>query len=54
MAWRIGIDIGGTFTDFTVANDAGQIWLWKQDSTPDDPGEAIRLGLEAVRREGAR
>ena len=23
MAWRIGIDIGGTFTDFTVVDDAG-------------------------------
>lgn len=45
---RIGIDIGGTFTDITVLERDGTAWVWKEDSTPDDPGAAIRDGLEAV------
>ncbi len=45
---RIGIDIGGTFTDFTVLADDGGLVLWKEDSTPDEPGRAVRQGLAAV------
>jgi N-methylhydantoinase A len=45
---RIGIDIGGTFTDITVLESDGGVWVWKEDSTPDDPGRAIRDGLHAV------
>ena len=48
MTYRIGIDIGGTFTDFTVVDDRGRVSLWKEDSTPDDPGRAIEQGLHAV------
>jgi len=38
---RIGVDIGGTFTDFTVLGADGAQRLWKEDSTPDDPVRAI-------------
>src|ERR1700761_4093816 len=48
MSFRIGVDIGGTFTDFTVAREDGELLLWKQDSTPDDPGRAVVQGLAAV------
>ncbi len=48
MSFRIGVDIGGTFTDFTVARENGELLLWKQDSTPDDPGRAVVQGLAAV------
>jgi len=48
LSRRIGIDIGGTFTDITVLEDDGRVWLWKEDSTPDDPGRAIRDGLASV------
>ena len=39
--FRVGIDIGGTFTDFTVVDDSGSVFLWKEDSTPDEPTRAI-------------
>src|SRR5262245_10658841 len=48
MTFRVGVDIGGTFTDFTVVDEEGNLTLWKEESTPDDPAEAIRVGLEAV------
>ena len=49
---RIGIDIGGTFTDFVVADDSGEVTLWKEPSTPDRPERAIADGLAAL--SGAR
>jgi N-methylhydantoinase A len=48
MSYRIGVDIGGTFTDFTIARGDGELFLWKQDSTPDDPGRAVVEGLAAA------
>jgi N-methylhydantoinase A len=48
MTRRIGIDIGGTFTDFTLVEDDGRVVLWKEDSTPDEPVRAIELGLRAL------
>ncbi|MBI3950613.1 MAG: hydantoinase/oxoprolinase family protein [Acidobacteria bacterium] len=45
---RIGIDTGGTFTDFVIA--AGdRLHLFKVPSTPHDPAEAALAGLERVR-----
>ena len=35
MGWRVGIDIGGTFTDFALQTDRGLI-LDKVLSTPDE------------------
>ena len=46
--YRIGVDIGGTFTDFTVVDDRGDIIVWKEPTTPDDPTRAISSGLEAI------
>ncbi|MDF2798449.1 MAG: 5-oxoprolinase, partial [Devosia sp.] len=47
--YRIGVDVGGTFTDFTLLNDAsGEIHFFKTPSTPHDPSEAIETGLRGV------
>jgi N-methylhydantoinase A len=55
MAWRIGIDSGGTFTDVCLFDDAtGTVAVWKVPSTPDDPSRAIARGTqEGVERDGA-
>ncbi|NUU02385.1 hydantoinase/oxoprolinase family protein [Herbaspirillum robiniae] len=46
---RVGIDVGGTFTDF-VLYDAGhkRLAYYKQPSTPADPALAVRDGLAAL------
>jgi N-methylhydantoinase A len=44
---RVGVDTGGTFTDFVYDED-GELHLFKVPSTPSDPSEAIRLGLEKI------
>ena len=43
--YRLGIDAGGTFTDFVLANRSGDVQLFKVLSTPNDPTRAIRNGL---------
>ncbi|HYI94246.1 MAG TPA: hydantoinase/oxoprolinase family protein [Bryobacteraceae bacterium] len=48
---RIGIDAGGTFTDFVVAHDDGRIDTFKIRSDPDNPAVVI---LEGLRRAGGR
>lgn len=49
---RIGIDTGGTFTDFSVLDEAsGQICLtFKRPSQPDNPLEAIAQGIAEIRK----
>ncbi len=43
---RIGIDIGGTFTDFVLFDPAsGSLQTFKRLSTPHDPAEAVLAGL---------
>ena len=54
MSLRVGIDIGGTFTDFALLRDGGVV-LEKTLSTPDDPSRAVMTGLEQLAaREGVR
>ncbi len=43
---RIGIDAGGTFTDFVVVDDRGRISSFKLRSNPKDPSAVILAGLE--------
>ncbi|WP_290686488.1 MULTISPECIES: hydantoinase B/oxoprolinase family protein [unclassified Haematobacter] len=47
--WRVGFDIGGTFTDFVLydAQDAS-VTLHKRLTTPDDPSEAALKGLKEL------
>ncbi|MSO69871.1 MAG: hydantoinase/oxoprolinase family protein, partial [Alphaproteobacteria bacterium] len=45
MGHVLGIDIGGTFTDFSLVDDRGRITLWKEASTPKDPSQGIKTGL---------
>jgi N-methylhydantoinase A len=47
---RVGVDTGGTFTDF-VYHVAGRARIFKVPSTPDDPSRAIVKGLRRVARE---
>ncbi|OCC02706.1 5-oxoprolinase [Labrys sp. WJW] len=48
-AYRLGIDAGGTFTDFVIANRAsGDVKLFKALSTPSDPTKAIENGLKQI------
>ncbi|GAA4322689.1 hydantoinase/oxoprolinase family protein [Pigmentiphaga soli] len=42
---RIGIDIGGTFTDAVAVADDGTIVVAKTPSTPEDPAEGVLEGL---------
>src|SRR5436309_10294601 len=41
---RVGVDTGGTFTDFVIIRD-GKIEIFKELSTPQHPEEAIMQGL---------
>lgn len=41
----IGIDTGGTFTDFTWLDGHGRLRVHKQPTTPDDPSRAVVDGL---------
>lgn len=43
--YRIGVDAGGTFTDFVLADSAGHITLAKVPSSPTNPTAAIGAGL---------
>ena len=48
MTLRIGIDIGGTFTDLVAIAADGRVTTYKTASTPHDYGEGIITGLRAL------
>jgi N-methylhydantoinase A len=49
MAWRIGIDIGGTFTDVALVDDAsGHVGVAKVPTTPSDLTEGVLGALEVA------
>lgn len=43
--YRIGIDVGGTFTDLVAVDDSGRVALAKAASTPGDPSLGVMEGL---------
>ncbi|WP_343079251.1 hydantoinase/oxoprolinase family protein [Ostreiculturibacter nitratireducens] len=49
--YRLGIDAGGTFTDFVLADKTGKVRLFKALSTPQDPTLAIKNGLHLITEE---
>ncbi len=52
MAYRIGIDVGGTFTDLVLAHERGLV-LDKHPTTPHDQSEGVLAGLgQLAAREG--
>jgi N-methylhydantoinase A len=49
MAIRVGIDIGGTFTDFALIDEkAACTWSHKRLTTPADPSQAVVVGLQEL------
>jgi N-methylhydantoinase A len=49
---RIGVDVGGTFTDFVLVDDRrGVIYTGKQLTTHHDPSQAICQGVERIVQE---
>src|SRR5664279_22134 len=51
MAFKIGIDVGGTFTDFLLTDEDGTSYIYKIPSTPKDPSIATIQGLEEMARD---
>src|SRR2546427_527837 len=49
MRYRIGIDVGGTFTDLVLAAGA-RLWLDKHPTTPADQSEGVLAGLARLAR----
>ena len=46
VSWRVGVDVGGTFTDLVATDAAGAILRFKVATTPRAPEEGL---LDAVR-----
>ncbi|CCA90609.1 hydantoinase/oxoprolinase family protein [Novosphingobium sp. PP1Y] len=51
MRYRLGVDVGGTFTDLLLFdNETGNFWRHKTPSTPSDSSEGILTGVDAITR----
>ena len=51
MAYRLGVDVGGTFTDLFLVGDGdgnGARWRVKTPSTPADPSEGVLVGVRRI------
>lgn len=49
MSFRVGLDIGGTFTDYVLLDDVtGELHLHKRPTTPADPAVGALSGLEEL------
>ena len=52
MTYRLGVDVGGTFTDLLLFDEAnGRFWRHKTPSTPADSSEGILNGVKAITEE---
>ena len=48
-SYRLGCDIGGTFTDFVLVNDeTGEFQINKCLTTPTDPSDAVEDGIQEL------
>ena len=45
--FRVGVDIGGTFTDIVFLGDDGQVLARKVASTPGDYSQAVLSGIRS-------
>ena len=49
MGYRLGIDVGGTFTDLLLFNEnTGKMFLTKTPSTPSDPSIGVLDGIQKI------
>jgi N-methylhydantoinase A len=49
MSFRVGVDIGGTFTDFALLEEgSGRAWVHKTLTTAADPAAAVLEGIPAL------
>jgi len=48
MSYRIGVDVGGTFTDLVAIDEGGLTTLAKVPSTPEDPSLGVLEGLSQL------
>ncbi len=49
MAYRLGVDVGGTFTDLFLVDDVGsRHWRVKTPSTPAEPSEGVLSGVARI------
>src|SRR5215831_21267106 len=49
MAHRLGVDVGGTFTDLLLVHDeTGKLHRVKTPSTPADPAEGVLVGVRRI------
>ena len=46
--WRIGVDVGGTFTDLVLHDASGTLFVAKVPSTPDDPARGVIAAVERL------
>jgi N-methylhydantoinase A len=46
---RVGVDVGGTFTDLVAIGPDGALRVRKVPTTADDPGRGVHAALEALR-----
>lgn len=45
---RMGVDVGGTFTDFIYVDDDGKVEVYKTSTTPEDPSIGMLEGINAI------
>jgi N-methylhydantoinase A/oxoprolinase/acetone carboxylase beta subunit len=52
VPYRVGFDVGGTFTDFVLQSPSGELSIGKRLTTYPDPSEACLAGLDALLAQG--
>jgi N-methylhydantoinase A len=50
MVFRIGVDVGGTYTDLVATDETGRTVFAKSPSTPADQSIGVMVGLEELAR----
>lgn len=48
--WRIGVDIGGTFTDMVLVDAVGRMQVFKEPSVSVDPAKGVTATIDAAAR----
>src|SRR6266536_149690 len=51
MGYAVGVDIGGTFTDFVLVDDERQVHVLKEPTTPEQPAGGVFAGLRRLAEE---